>query len=200
MEPSNGLLVGISIANGNIHPNLQTVQLSLKCTDYEHVVKYKRALSSTYHLALYTNSDTACKASHNICSRLIAQDLMSLGCIPNKSLILEWPHLLPREYGHHFVRGYFDGDGCIRYNASNKGFVVSFAGSKLFIPRLQQYIKMNVLLDVKHKGSIRNVHQSKQLDYSGNQLPLKVLDWLYEDIDDCIRLNRKHLFYKKIHD
>ena len=42
----------------------------------------------------------------------MANDLINLGCIPNKSLIL-LPPKLKDEFISHFIRGYFDGDGSI---------------------------------------------------------------------------------------
>jgi intein/homing endonuclease len=40
-------------------------------------------------------------------------DLVKHGCVEKKSLILQFPKDLSQELISHFVRGYFDGDGCI---------------------------------------------------------------------------------------
>lgn len=42
-------------------------------------------------------------------------DLIKQGCVPNKSLILTFPNKyhVPKNLINHFIRGYFDGDGCI---------------------------------------------------------------------------------------
>lgn len=48
-------------------------------------------------------------------SKKMCQDLIKHGCVPKKSLILNfptWEHV-PKHLIHHFIRGYFDGDGCI---------------------------------------------------------------------------------------
>ncbi len=42
-------------------------------------------------------------------------DLLSLGFIQNKSNTLLFPSIPPDQFGH-FVRGYFDGDGCVYFN------------------------------------------------------------------------------------
>ncbi len=41
------------------------------------------------------------------------EDLCKHGCVPNKSLILEFPKTVPSDLIHHFIRGYFDGDGSV---------------------------------------------------------------------------------------
>ena len=47
----------------------------------------------------------------NINSKTIKDDLMNIhGINPCKSFNIEFPYV-PEEYLHHFVRGYFDGDG-----------------------------------------------------------------------------------------
>lgn len=41
----------------------------------------------------------------------MCEDLINLGCVPNKSLILKFPtfDIVPEKYMSHFIRGYFDG-------------------------------------------------------------------------------------------
>ena len=48
-----------------------------------------------------------------VCGTKIHHDLEKHGCVENKSLILQFPTTVPEELMHHFIRGYFDGDGCI---------------------------------------------------------------------------------------
>lgn len=55
------------------------------------------------------------------CSKQITQDLVRLGAIPNKSLVLQFPtfDIVPEEYISSFILGCFDGDGCI-WNGKRK--------------------------------------------------------------------------------
>lgn len=50
-------------------------------------------------------------------SQKTVDDLKQLGCIERKSLILKFPteEQVPFDLLHHFIRGYFDGDGSIFY-------------------------------------------------------------------------------------
>jgi hypothetical protein len=58
-------------------------------------------------------------------SREMCKDVEKLGGIKHKSLILEFPSfdIVPEKYMSHFIRGYFDGDGCI-WNGKRKKMVV----------------------------------------------------------------------------
>ena len=49
-------------------------------------------------------------------SQKTVDDLISHGCVKQKSLILEPPIGVPEELIPHFIRGFFDGDGSIFYN------------------------------------------------------------------------------------
>src|SRR5690606_6778822 len=46
----------------------------------------------------------------------LCNSLISLGCGPRKSQLgMQFPNL-PKHLIHHFIRGFFDGDGCITVN------------------------------------------------------------------------------------
>ena len=49
----------------------------------------------------------------HISGKKIVSDLERLGCVENKTKTLVYPNL-PKELERHFLRGYFDGDGCVR--------------------------------------------------------------------------------------
>ncbi len=52
----------------------------------------------------------------NINSKKVVSDIMRLGCGVRKSLTLEFPSydIIPKKLFNHFIRGYFDGDGCVQ--------------------------------------------------------------------------------------
>eukprot|EP01084_Bolivina_argentea_P312303 540678_1 len=93
-NPAMAYWLGFLFADGNVckkKSKTYCVQLELKCTDYGHVSKYKTALQSTYKLGLYKTNFRSCRAAHSITNKVLAASLIQLGCIPRKSLTLEWP-------------------------------------------------------------------------------------------------------------
>lgn len=80
----------------------------------------------------------------NFGNRTIAKQLIEIGCTPSKSMTMQFP-TLPESLVHHFIRGYFDGDGCVflskptwHYKESDAILVKStvVSGSKDFLERL----------------------------------------------------------------
>lgn len=50
----------------------------------------------------------------------IVSDLIKLGATPNKTFDLQYP-IIDENLEKHFLRGYFDGDGCIRVRTDRRG-------------------------------------------------------------------------------
>ena len=72
----------------------------------------------------------------NINSPILVEDITKLGGKYRKSLDCKFPHI-PKKYLPDFVRGYFDGDGCIYWNKGSKSYGTEFScGSKDFINKL----------------------------------------------------------------
>lgn len=78
-----------------------------------------------------------------ICSRKIFNDLIRLGCTPRKSLILDFPSQdqVPDCLIPHFIRGLFDGDGCININKIKHHGDLSFVGASKIMSKLDVFIQ-----------------------------------------------------------
>jgi len=82
-------------------------------------------------------------------SRPIVENIESLGGKENKSLDVKFPNV-PSQYLHDFVRGYFDGDGCIceskdRRREGKTNFSISFtSGSKELLDGLLKELRKNI--------------------------------------------------------
>lgn len=95
--------------------------------------------------------------SLDLSNKIICLWLVQNGCIPRKSLIIKYPNI-PEEYACDFIRGCFDGDGCICiYNAKNRirprKYSYLASASKEFIISMSE--KLNYL------GIKNSVHQLK---------------------------------------
>jgi intein-encoded DNA endonuclease-like protein len=70
----------------------------------------------------------------------LKEELAKYGITENKSLSLEWKYPLTWD----FVRGVFDGDGCVTYTEKTKFVIISFCGgSKIFLKQLQDFLLLN---------------------------------------------------------
>ena len=116
--------------------------------DKEQLEKIRDILDSNYKISQYTkkiNNKNFINYSLHIRSKEIYEDILNLGGVERKSLIARFPYV-PKEYIKHFIRGYFDGDGCITIKKGKgkygqpilKGISIIFtSGSRLFLEGLR---------------------------------------------------------------
>ena len=147
--------LGFLYADGNVYYNKNNkqyvIELGLAIKDYNHLLKFKQFLRSDYKIEhrVKTNS---CRI--RIHSKKMCDDLINLGCIPNKSLILKFPEFLDTKLISPFIRGYFDGDGCISSYIKTTPDI-SLLGTKeflLYINNIYQKEK-SLFKDLRHKNN-----------------------------------------------
>lgn len=76
----------------------------------------------------------------NFSCKVIYDDIVSLGGSERKSLTLEFPNI-PKEYLPDFIRGYFDGDGCVMQLKNNRLNSTFTCGNKKFLIKLLEILK-----------------------------------------------------------
>lgn len=134
--------------------------------------------------------------SLSIRSHEISKDLKNLGCWQKKSLTLKFPteKQVPSHLVHHFLRGYWDGDGCIEKGC----FRTEIVSTKDFCSSVRSLI--DTILDIQTISKRANKYSKNEITYrlrSRNKLDtIKILDWLYKDAS--IFLKRKHNIYLKV--
>lgn len=92
--------------------------------------------------------------SLTITSAKMVKDLEKYGIIQNKSHIVKMPQNIPEKFMPHFIRGVFDGDGCITKRN------ISFVGNKFLPEAIIDYLHLNIDIP-KNKVKI-STHISKK--------------------------------------
>jgi len=117
----------------------------------------------------------------------------SWGLDNHKSHNLKWKDC-PKEFLPHLVRGYFDGDGSIYTKQSSNPNIntvgINFVGTHDFIKGLQKAINEANQL-TPETGCVSDLDSYASLHYNGNNIALKILDWMYMESDSLTRLDRK---------
>lgn len=162
------------------------VVIHLAAKDESHLWKWHQSIESTKKLSRCC--DETITSTHN--SKKMCDDLVRLGCMANKSLKLEFP-LLPKLLIRHFVRGYFDGDGCIEWRTHQKTaqLRVSFVGTRMFLTKLQEILGTDNKLQPTGKNKI-----ARQLQVCGNIKAVRIADWMYKDSTVFLR-RKKELYF-----
>lgn len=126
-----------------------------------------------------------------ISDKKIHYDLTDIGLFNNKSLTITYPKTLSPAWNRCFIRGFFDGDGCITKPSGNKHYIASIcAGSKDMLASIQSVISR----EIGCRGSLRKDKRSScfNLIYYTQEVPI-LLAWLYKN--SKIHLNRKYQKY-----
>lgn len=115
-NPETQYWLGFICADGSINysATARTYKVSLFSKDQEVIDKFTEYIGKE-NVNFHTRKQNGILEVYISSKKLCEYFINELNMIPNKSLVLD-PNL---EYTNHFIRGYFDGDGCIR-NSSDK--------------------------------------------------------------------------------
>jgi len=119
-----------------------------------------------------------------ISNKTIYTDLANHGIEENKTYsdIVHVLEYIPDSLLHHFVRGEFDGDGCISKNYGNNHVMqgkFEIAGNLDFLQKLQKI--MQQLLDLKETEITQTSESSWKLCYGGNKQIDRIYEWMYKN-------------------
>lgn len=191
--------LGFLYADGSITHN--SMKLTLHKKDLHILNDFKKAINSSHQLI---NDRGYIRFS--IGNKKLYQDLLKQGCGHKKSLILKFPTLnqVPEYLLNHFVRGFFDGDGCITYGIKTKYKYVHWKVS--FISTIPFNKILRKILGNKADKSISNLTLSQEkdnikmcyLDISGicKEKLQSIYAYLYKDAH--FFLKRKHNKFQEI--
>lgn len=184
-------ILGLFYADGCNFTKRSCISISLQENDVDILEKIKNHLfiDDKYQLKPVKISKNSLSKKLQIklaiTSKEMSDNLVRLGCINKKSLLITYPseNLLPKHLFHHFLRGVSDGDGWIG-NAN-----ICIAGTFTFC----KYIQKNLQSLLNIKGHLRITHNNgvtSSLEIGGNLQVDKYLDFLYKDA--TIYLDRKY--------
>lgn len=179
--------LGFLYADGSVYKsrNSYIIEVGLSVKDIGHLVKFKKFLNSNHVLKIKDYKGYK-SCSITIRNQKMAQDLMNKGCIPNKSLLLTFPNddIVPKHLKPHFIRGYFDGDGCVYGSDDCKSYRVSFVGTNEFLTDMQDILFEEVQLTQtaikKSKG------RAYETGWGGIENCGKLFHYMYANCSICL--------------
>lgn len=197
-------VLGFIFADGYIQINSRgSSYFCFDSTDKEIVLKIRKVLSSNHKIRKRFRSIKNPKWKDSYILQIggveFVRDLHKLGVIRNKSLKIAFPKVPPKFLGH-FVRGYFDGDGCVhlgRYFRKDRNnwkwqFSVNFtSGSRKFLFGLWKSLKQYV-----HGGRIGRKTRGYELVFSQND-SIALFKLMYNNTQANLFLSRKLAIFKK---
>ena len=166
-----------------------------------------------------TNNKTVCQLYYS--SIDMCADLTNLGCFRNKSLACTFPTFLDKSLIRHFIRGYFDGDGCVWIGKRKIMTVKDKTRPSGFRERIVQNVKFTITGNMTFINSLQdelvqmlgfkktklNFSKAKNannstcdkvctMEYSGRKQMQSFYNYMYEGAS--IWGNRKKLKFEEI--
>lgn len=165
--------------------NVYQFELSLGIKDIEHLNKFKTFIAYEKDIIIDGN-----RCRFVVSNKHLWTILNELGCTPNKSLSLTFPNI-PQNLVRHFIRGYFDGDGCISRYVHNTCITphIELLGTKQMLEQVLLYSGISA----KYKHDKRHSEETWSLEWS-KQEGIDFINYLYQD--GSIYLNRKYELYQ----
>jgi hypothetical protein len=131
-----------------------------------------------------------------LCGQKTAENFIKLGCMPNKTFLLKFPteDQVPSQFLSSFVRGIFEGDGCLYISEKRKEAEFSIVGTLEICHGLRDLfwkeLKITSKISKRHKEIDSNNFTFK---VSGNWQILKLMKWIYSDY--TFKMERKYEKY-----
>lgn len=112
--------LGLLYADGYNNERLGNVEITL--IDRPILEQFAKAIGYGGQIAVRAPKNERCLESYRLtlCSRKLSGQLARLGCGTRKSKTLTFPDWLNENLRHHFIRGYFDGDGSVHVGKPQK--------------------------------------------------------------------------------
>ncbi len=158
---------------------------SVKLTNQEHNLKNNK-IGKYINLAFYGEK--------------IHSDLIKWGCTSKKTFTITFPNNLPNNMYRHFIRGFFDGDGCISINKDG-ATIIDITSNEDFLKGLSDYLVTNENIKFTNiYNKISNTETNTRFMQSKSiSVVNQFMSYLYKDSSIFIkRKYNKYLEFKKI--
>lgn len=189
--------LGLLFADGNVSVKFNDIKLGLHPKDVDILNKFSKSIYGfeKVHKDIHHQDDGSTMEYLYVvvsCKKM-KQDLIKLGCGPQKTFNIEFPiNIIDNSLLRHFIRGYFDGDGCL--SISNKSRpVVDITSNEKFMQGFLQYIHSVLVLPFNKLGQRHKDTDTRNIQFAGFNNVKIFLDYIYDSA--TIFMQRKHNLY-----
>lgn len=187
-------ILGFWFADGNISKNESFIfNISQHKKDKYLLEAILKEMGSNYPLHKNGNN-----YYFNICSKTIYKDIIRLGGKERKSMDVKFPNI-PKKYMPDFIRGLWDGDGCIFYDKWSRRYGSNYvSGSNDLIGGLYCALKKDI---PNLNGALYHESNNKiYLRFSKNDT-IRLKNFLYQEpLKNKFMLKRKYDLFQKTDD
>lgn len=181
--------IGFIVADGSVNSLSNVIQITQKdpyiLNEFKKHINYEGSIIKSKSRSVY---------DIKISSFKMKQDLIKIGIFSNKTRAIKYP-LIPDNLQNHFIRGVFDGDGCIslrtdKRDNQQRGQFNICSGSFEFIQ--EYYNRLIKYCDLSGKNKIRcPVGSYYIVDWGGLSDIEKIYEFLYKDAKVYLRRKKE---------
>lgn len=190
-------LLGFLASDGSISKDKNTIKIGLSSKDKEILerIREELKLEDSYVNGYTTNTGFDVNELSWTCAQH-KQDLARYGIIPQKTFKLKPPYELNRKYWIDYLRGYFDGNGCITFHQQRNVIFTICSATKEILEFFIDFLYEDYGIDpVNIAEDKRGKNINYILSYSTNA-SLKIYQYLYTS--NTLYLERKKEKYDQI--
>ena len=134
--------LGFLYADGYLNDSRNSITLALSNIDIDTLLRFKSFLKSDKKIR--RNNDNSSKVV--IENKKVYKDLIEKGLHQSKTHTIKFPNIVG-DLKRHFIRGYFDGDGCITYGKKlSKYATISIVSNMQFLKEIDESILNRVTI------------------------------------------------------
>lgn len=182
-------ILGVIASDGNLSKS--KFRLTISSIDYEFLKSINHELNSNRVISKSSNK-LGSWYSLTIDNRQIYKDLINLGLTPNKSFTCNINYI-PDKYKLDFLRGYFDGDGCVymrKYTKSKQvGLSVEIATASMYMKDIILFILREVCIHCKY--DFKSIVRKNGLFIIRGYTSVSQILYKRMYYDGCLHLQRK---------
>lgn len=160
----------------------RTIKLGLNNQDCDTLVKLKQCIN--YSGPIKNIREDMVELQIN--SREFTNNIMKYGIVTNKTFKINLPKI-PNNLYRDFIRGYFDGDGCIYINKKTNRATFTIAGNYDMVKSIQKILIQELHLKNNKISKQKTIYQ---FSYSAYKDIIKIYEYLYKDAQ--LYMNRKY--------
>lgn len=174
--------------------------IRLQGRDDGHLKKFNKSIKGNIEVQLNLRTCNLNNKEYDTCSiRLYSNklvlDLINKGVIPNKTLAIQLPNI-KSDLMNHFIRGYFDGDGCITLDKKRRHPRADFTcGSLEFLESIRKELYANDICSYicQEKSNTYRLFVRGMSNFD------KFFNYLYNESNIYLdrKFNKKNIIYKE---
>lgn len=188
-------ILGLLASDGCISSNENCIYIELQECDSEILEQINKKLENERPIKHYITKKGYKNSKLYFFSKYIKEKLKDYNLIPNKTYSddFKFPLKLNKKYWLDYIRGYFDGDGCIKKTGSSLTFQLD-STQKNIIETIHDFLFINYNLDTQITYNKKENGLTVWRLYTYGENAESIFQLLYQN-KECLKLNRKYQLY-----